>query len=100
MSLEELNLSKLTEIDELQQIESEAKDLLWANDELPGGAPENVAYSLRRLDAGLGELLELSERGTATGDRLADCAERIATAAEAIAATLEKLQKQAEAFSA
>lgn len=97
MSLDKLNLDGL-EKEDLENIEANALDILWQSDELPGGPAQNVAYSLRRLDAGLGELLEHSERGTATGDRIADAADRIADAAEKIAASLDALQKQAATF--
>ena len=88
-----LNLSALEGVDlegELMtetELEENGKELLWLSDEMP--PPENVAYSLRRLDAGLSELLEItSAQGTAL-ERIAAALEKIAGRAEKIADAFE-----------
>ena len=82
--IEELNLDGLTEIGKSEfpggdgdgltekELQEHGREILWENDELPGGDAQNVAYSLRRMDAGLSELLEISERQAIAAERIAD----------------------------
>ena len=87
-NLDSLNLDALEGDDgmTLEEIEASAKDLLWASDEMP--PPENIAYSMRRIDSGLSELLEFSARTSEATERIANSLERIATAAEGAAKAL------------
>ena len=90
--LSALNLSALEGVDlagEMteQELEDNGKEILWLSDEMP--PPENIAYSLRRLDAGLFELLELQTRQTAATERGAKALEHIAALAAKVAAQFE-----------
>lgn len=51
------------------ELAEHGKEALWLSDEMP--PPENVAYSLRRIDAALGEILEISERSVSAQERIA-----------------------------
>lgn len=89
MKDDEMNLSALDGVDLEGELMTEAelaengKELLWLSDEMP--PPENVAYSLRRLDAGLYDLIEIQAgQGTAL-ERIATALERIADRADAVA---------------
>lgn len=90
--LDALNLSALEGVDlagEMteQELEDNGKEILWLSDEMP--PPENIAYSLRRLDAGLSELLEMQARLTESTDRAAKALEQIAALAAKVAAQFE-----------
>lgn len=90
--LDALNLSALEGVDlagEMteQELEDNGKEILWLSDEMP--PPENIAYSLRRLDAGLSELLEMQARLAESTDRAAMALERIANIAAKVAAQFE-----------
>lgn len=90
--LDALNLSALEGVDlagEMteQELEDNGKEILWLSDEMP--PPENIAYSLRRLDAGLSELLEMQARLAESTDRAAMALEQIANIAAKVAAQFE-----------
>ena len=88
-----LNLSALEGVDldgELMteaELEANGDELLWLSGEMK--APENVAYSLRRMDAGLTELLEITSAQGSALERIAAALEKIAGRAEKIADAFE-----------
>jgi len=57
--------------DELQE---RGKEALWLSDEME--PPQNVAYSLRRIDGALGEIMEALQESTTAQERIATALEK------------------------
>lgn len=76
MNHDDLNLDALANDDgpgmTEQEISDNGKEILWLTDEM--APPENIAYSLRRIDSGLSELLETQERIASALETLAQAA--------------------------
>lgn len=92
--LDALNLSALTSDDgpgfTEQELSDNGKEILWLADEMP--PPENISYTLRRMDAGLSELLEIQ---TATVETLREIAGHLATLAGAAKSAAAALAPEA-----
>ena len=82
MNHDDLNLDALANDDgpgmTEQELNDNGKEILWLTDEM--APPENIAYSLRRIDSGLSELLETQERIAASLEVLAQAAQAAAKA--------------------
>lgn len=61
----------------VEELQEHGKEILWASDEMP--PPENVAYSLRRIDGALGEIIEGVERVAIAQERIAKALEQALT---------------------
>lgn len=69
------------------ELAESGKEILWLTDEM--APPENIAYSLRRMDAGISELLGVAEQEATALERIATALEKIAARAEKIADAFE-----------
>lgn len=93
-ALDALNLDALTGEDgpgfSEQELAENGKEILWLADEMP--PPENIAYTLRRMDAGLSELLETQ---AATVEVLREISGHLATLAGAAKSAAAALAPEA-----
>lgn len=71
----------------LAELQETARERVWLAGELPPA--EDVAYTLKRMDAAAGEGLEILERIASAGERIAAALEKLGDRAATIADSFE-----------